>query len=222
MRLDLQHFGRLWRNTIRVVAFDTETTGLRAEDHILQIAWQPFIWGPSGVTDRGETSCQMIVPRKPISKRALEVHGITTGKASNGKSVGKVISCFLEAVEKSDVIIAHNASFDLRFVKQEIAYITRHNPKRGKCLAQKFEHPSFCTMDILRQLKLQSLKLVDVYRDLCGRQATKLHDAKADVEALVDIMECDTVNQCLFEVGRKRKRSDPERSLNEQDEGLSR
>jgi len=96
------------------VAFDIETTGLSStKDRIVEIAAVKF----RGTTVLG-TFSTLVAPGIPIPAQSRSIHGITDDMVKNAPPPRKALSDFLEFVEDT-VLLAHNAPFDLRFVKAE-------------------------------------------------------------------------------------------------------
>ena len=99
---------------MRFLFFDTETTGVSHQDHIVQL-------GAVLTNDKGKILGEMDMIVKPdgyaIPKGATAVHGISTQKAiEEGERLENVLGRFLLLVEQSDCLVAHNMDFDRRFV----------------------------------------------------------------------------------------------------------
>lgn len=111
---------------MRVLYFDTETTGLRPEGawengtlhpgQICQLAY--LIWQDGQVTARN-----YYFAVEYIEPGASAVTGLTVDKVlelSQGKLFGDYASEIVEDFEAADVIVAHNLSFDERFMSAEM------------------------------------------------------------------------------------------------------
>ena len=95
------------------VAIDLETTGLNPQqDRITEIAACRFIGG-----EKKEIYTTLINPGIPVPKNIVEITGITDDMVK-GHSIdwNNVQTIF----EKSQLIVAHNASFDRSFTDKKI------------------------------------------------------------------------------------------------------
>ena len=96
---------------------DVETTGLDPERHeIIELAMVPFTYSKDGVIfSTGEPFQGLQEPKEPISAEITAITGITqemvAGHALDAHQVDAV-------VEIVDLIVAHNASFDRRFLER--------------------------------------------------------------------------------------------------------
>ncbi len=98
-----------------MVIVDVETTGLHPVfDEIVEIA---------AIKIRNfvikDTFHSLIKPNKMIPERIIQIHGITNEMCENAPSPEKVIKKFVEFVGDSP-IIAHNASFDIGFIRNYV------------------------------------------------------------------------------------------------------
>ncbi len=171
--------------------FDTETTGLPrnykapASDlnnwpRMIQIGWivtnsegqhlesKSFIIRPEGFT---------------IPKNAASVHGITTEKAlAKGVALNLVLEEFKALVSKSDVLVAHNMSFDEKIIGAELI---RNNIKsdfhKKKKLCTMEASTNFCKLPGNYGYKWP--KLSELHIKLFGVDFEEAHDAANDIRA---------------------------------------
>jgi len=128
--------------------FDTETTGLpkdwgapvsklRNWPRLVQIAWLQYDGFGKQIS-----SCEHII--KPqgfaIPPDATRVHGITTERAmKDGVSLKKALTEFSKAISQSDILIAHNMSFDEKIVGAEFL--------RENISSELFKKSRLCTKE---------------------------------------------------------------------------
>jgi DNA polymerase III subunit epsilon len=101
----------------RVIVWDTETTGLSTKngDKIVEIGAIEMIDGKP----TGKQYHQYLNPERSIPKRATDVHGITDEMVKDMPTFKEVADEFLEFVGDAPMV-AHNASFDMRFINAEL------------------------------------------------------------------------------------------------------
>ena len=101
-------------------AFDTETTGLKAEiGRIIEIGAVKFT--KDGVTETFET---MLDPQMPISPAASNVNHIFDHMVRGKPLENEVMPRFIDFIGDS-VLVAHNAQFDIRFVNASLERLSR-------------------------------------------------------------------------------------------------
>lgn len=96
------------------VAFDTETTGFSSDkERIIEIGCVKVKHGK--IIDTKEW---LINPHHHISKWATKAHGITYDMVKGHPSFEDIYPEFIDYI-KGAVLIAHNAPFDVRFIRAE-------------------------------------------------------------------------------------------------------
>jgi len=99
----------------RVVVFDTETTGCSRYDEICQIAAVEYVRGV-----RNRTLALYICPACEMNPFAEEVHGLSMDfLAAHGMSPEEAMRQFFAFLGNDALLVAHNAKFDLRMLRQE-------------------------------------------------------------------------------------------------------
>jgi len=117
------------KDTLRYVVFDLETTGLFAAkgDRIIEIG-AVIVNGDS----MGEEFNSLIFTDKKISKEAQKVHGITAEMLAGQPKFEEVLASFKEFMGDS-TLIAHNAEFDVWFLRYEYWRVGHTLINRHKC-----------------------------------------------------------------------------------------
>jgi DNA polymerase III epsilon subunit family exonuclease len=107
-----------WRDR-QYIALDFETTGLDSHrDRVIEIGLLQFSIGPENLL-REETSLSLLVhPSMPIPRQASLVHGIYDLDVSSAPLFEACIGQ-LETLAGERTIIAHNAAFDIGFLRSE-------------------------------------------------------------------------------------------------------
>ena len=101
----------------RVVAFDTETTGLGEDDEVIQLSAVECNKGC-----RTRVFNAYIKPVRRHSDIATGIHGITRQfLRKNGRSPSEALSDFFDFLGTDVLLIAHNLRFDMRMLRQERA-----------------------------------------------------------------------------------------------------
>ena len=112
--------------TMRILVFDTETTGLPKERNpsIYRTELWPFVIQLSYVVYDSELNEVMVLVNDyiniafdtEISKESQEVHKITREMLNEGIPIKEALHKFNEYSKHCDLIIGHNVSFDKRMV----------------------------------------------------------------------------------------------------------
>jgi len=187
--------------------FDTETTGLSPEnDEIVAI-------GAVRIVNRriltGETFERIVHPGRPIPPDSTKFHGITDAMVAGRPPIAVVLPQF-HAFAKGATLVAHNASFDMRF-------LVKHEAAAGV----RFDNPVLCTLmlaaALLEDMPEHSL---DSVAQRFGIAIDRRHSALGDAMAtavlflhLVDVLDgrgIKTLGQALAASGsiaelRKRR-----------------
>ena len=99
--------------TARLIYYDTETTGLKADkDRVIELAaFDPV---------NNKSFEELINPQMPIPAEATAIHKITDEMVSEAKTFGEIIESFIAFCGEDAILVAHNNdSFDIHFLKEE-------------------------------------------------------------------------------------------------------
>ena len=183
----------------RLVAFDTETTGLRSYDgdRIIEFGAVELFVDDSTQITRVKHHQYMINPQMAIPREASAVSGIRTEDVANAPIFSRVANDIWNLLSDA-VVIAHNFSFDFGFLRNEFHRVGKEWPQtKGEVdtlqLSRRF-------MKGLRSKKLESVArelrvpLENAHRavddaEACGRvfvELTKSYGAPIDLEELLD------------------------------------
>jgi DNA polymerase III subunit epsilon len=101
--------------SLTYVIFDTETTGLDPErDEIVQIGAVRVVNGRIVAGERYDT---LVNPGRPIPPGSTKVHGISDDMVVAAPSVADAVAGF-HAFARDAILVAHNAPFDLAFLRR--------------------------------------------------------------------------------------------------------
>lgn len=127
----------------KILVIDVETTGLydfkrkpwdQKQPDLVEIAFAVFdlrrlVWAKS---------CVLITPKK-IEPEAAEVHGLTLNHLKTyGEKTEKALGTFAYLLQKTDLLVGHNISFDLACIRAAAASRQLKSPAKG-C-------ETYCTM----------------------------------------------------------------------------
>lgn len=174
---------------------DTETTGLnKNSDHVVQIAW---ILAHDQYSLH-EQECFIIRPDGYlVPPQAAKIHKITTERAlREGVPLASVLSALSKAAAKSNVLIAHNLTFDVGMLESSYRRAVLDYPLD--------RHAQICTMKSSAQWcaiphysgrsGYKWPKLTELHERLFGHSFAGAHDALSDVKACM---------RCYFELVRR-------------------
>jgi len=200
--LNIQEAEQTKATTQPYLFFDTETTGLPRSwreptsntenwPHIVQIAWVPS--SDAGIS--GELKNYIIKPEGfTIPRSASKIHGITTKRAlAEGVPIGVVLEEFTEAAKRSDLIIAHNMSFDEKMIEVELLRNQMPSKLQGMnkiCTMKSATH--YCDLPGPYGSKWPTLS--ELHIKLFATDFQDQHNAAADVSCCA---------KCFFELKRR-------------------
>ncbi|MFA5889695.1 MAG: DEDD exonuclease domain-containing protein [Actinomycetota bacterium] len=156
------------------VVFDLETTGGSPASCAITEIGAVKVRGGEVV---GEFQT-LVNPGVPIPAAITYLTGITDDMVAGAEPIDRVLPAFLEFAGRA-VLVAHNASFDTRFIAANLA--RHHYPAMG--------NPIVCTVRLARRLvrdEVPNLKLATLARALRARTSPS-HRALDDARATTDV-----------------------------------
>jgi len=174
---------------LREIVLDTETTGLdaRGDDRVIEI-------GCIEIYNRiptGEEYHCYINPKRDVPAEAEAVHGLSTAFLRDKPLFDVVADAFLDFI-KDDVLVIHNAPFDIGFLNAELGRLSKPALEMDRVVdtlqIARRKHPSgpnnldaLCKrygIDNSKRIKhgalMDSLLLADVYVELLGERQAAL------------------------------------------------
>ncbi|MFH5777680.1 PolC-type DNA polymerase III [Heyndrickxia oleronia] len=152
------------------VVFDVETTGLSAVyDTIIELAAVKIHNGE--IIDRFESFAN---PHHRLSNTTIELTGITDDMVESAPDVDIVLRKFLEW-SGNDVLVAHNASFDMGFINvgyQKIGLPKATNPVIDTLEVARLLYPEFKNHRLNTLAKKFDIELTQHHRAIYDAEAT--------------------------------------------------
>ncbi|HLR35760.1 MAG TPA: PolC-type DNA polymerase III [Tissierellales bacterium] len=173
------------------VVFDIETTGLSPKnDRITEIGAVKIEDGK--IVDRYN---QLVNPGVPIPEKIVELTGISDELVKNEPKVNEILPEFYEFI-KDTILVAHNASFDIGFIRENFFKIGINitNPVLDTLGLTRALFPQLKSYKLDRVAKYLNVELKDHHRAVNDAEATaniflKCLDALSDkgIKTLDDI-----------------------------------
>lgn len=164
---------------MKAFIFDTETTDL-INSGLLKIEQKPSIIEFYGErVDLSDGSVELTIerlfkPPRPITPEITKITNITNEMVENAPIFELHAEEIKKAIEESEVVIAHNASFDKEMVEIEFDRINK-----------KIKWPRVvCTVEATICIKGFRLNLNALHQELFGEPFSGAHRARQDVQAL--------------------------------------
>jgi len=111
-------------DNLTFVAFDVETTGLSPiSNALVELSGVKF----NLKDDQTETFSTLINPLCEITAQLTSIHGISNDMVASSPTYHTAVPAFLEWAGDA-VFIAHNASFDVEFIRVNISKLGKHCP----------------------------------------------------------------------------------------------
>lgn len=170
-----------------MIIFDTETTGLplplsaplSSQPHIIEFA-------ALKVDDKTFASLDeihfMVNPGILLEDKITKITGITNDDLKGKETFSFYYDQLVKFFENETIIVAHNASFDVKMLQFELKRIDK---------LDYFVMPQtiICTVIKSMYLKGYRLKLAELYQTLCEKEIKGAHRAINDVRALTECVK---------------------------------
>jgi len=153
---------------------DTETTGVSSDDKVCEVALMQIDEDFNVINQ----SCSLINPGKPIHYAASAVNGITDAMVADAPTLEQYMSDIGQPLLNEGVVfIAHNASFDHRFLKDFM-----QDDVKTLCTLKCARHiyPDAANH---KQGTLAAMLGIEVARE-------KAHSADGDLDVLLQLLKC--------------------------------
>lgn len=150
------------------VIFDIETTGLEPTTNEITEIGALKIQG----TELKNMFSSLIKPKKPISAEITRLTGIDDKMVKDAPTINTVLPQFMDFIGNS-VLIAHNADFDVSFIKEQLKKLNN----------EELPNSVLCTVKLSRFLlpQLRNHKLHTVAAHFCFKVENR-HRAIGDAE----------------------------------------
>jgi DNA polymerase-3 subunit epsilon len=165
---DIGEMGHMPLKALTFIVFDTETTGLQPSqgDQIVQIGAVRVV---NGRILSGESFNRIVNPGRRIPPESIKFHGITDDMVVDKPPISVVLPQF-KAFAADSVLVAHNAAFDLKFLRM----------REGEC-GIRFDNPVLDTMMLSSYLDgADAGHSLDAICDRFGIEITDRHTALGD------------------------------------------
>ncbi len=182
---------------MKVIVFDTETTGLPSsqlgledQPHICQFA--AVVWECS-VADKNMIEVaridELIKPPIALEYDAVAIHGITNKMIADKPDFAGVADKIVDAFCDADVAVAHNLSFDKTIIQYELQRLNRN----GNFLPEQIFDTMLASRDLCKLPgkygNFKSPRLDELYYFLFNEKFENAHNALADVLATSKCLE---------------------------------
>ena len=171
---------------MKALVFDVETTGLPKQRNasLFDTELWPYIvqmsWVVIDIVDCEIISINDHIVSLPedvvIPEDSIKIHGITNQMMlKSGKDIKNVLNKFQEDINTSQIIVAHNISFDKSVIGVESIRNLNCN------LFDKYKGNYYCTMKRSIKLCKKWAKLSVLHQKLFNQVPTNLHNSLIDV-----------------------------------------
>lgn len=156
----------------KIVAVDVETTGLHSKDRVVTLgAWRVDLNEINGGALRYDYIHLIFDPGRKSHPQAEQVHGYSDWTLRHQRPFSEHADIISEFISSADVVIAHNAAFDIQFINRELR-------ATGK---PDLDRELYCTMNAYRRTGLPGRASLNALCEKIGLQrAGERHGALED------------------------------------------
>lgn len=167
-------------NDATYIVFDVETTGLSAErDRLIEIAAVKI---KNGVEI--DTFESYINPQRKISELITNITSITNEDVENAPLEEEIMNKFYNWIDEDDILVAHNAKFDLGFIDTSFERLGLKNKNNASI------DTLFISRAVNEDLKKHGLgNLAKFYKIRLVQHHRAIYDTKATSEIFVKMLE---------------------------------
>lgn len=195
---------------MREIVFDTETTGLDpySGDRLVEIGAVELV----NHMPTGKEYHQYINPMRSMSEEVVKVHGLTEDFLSDKPTFEEICDDFLAFIGTDSSLVAHNASFDMKFLNCQLAELKKPTIDDSRVID---------TLIIARKKFPGSRVNLD---ELCRRfgidnSARTVHGALLDAQLLADVyLELLGGHEPGLLLGQSNEKAEVKSTTNEQAE----
>lgn len=163
------------KNAPKMIAFDTETTGLEAKEHrIVELAYILYENGEIIEKDTMRFNPEMSIPA--VTSR---IHGIYDKDVQNEPTFKDKAVELRELFSDDAIMVGYNILFDIKFLKEEF--------KRAGIKGFTGKNTTLDPMKIWKNIAPRH-RLVDAHKVFVGGKFDNAHSALADIEATVSVL----------------------------------
>lgn len=171
---------------MRVIIFDTETTGLTLHP-LAEIEAQPrIIEFAAAIVDSEQAAIvdefdQLINPTVNVTEEITRITGITNQMLVNQPLFPVVLPRIAELFSSAHLMCAHNFAFDDAMLRNEM--------RRWNLNGSQFPWPKqgVCTVVLYTEEFGYGPKLIELYQTKIGKPYAQTHRALDDVRALAEV-----------------------------------
>jgi DNA polymerase III epsilon subunit family exonuclease len=168
-----------WRQAA-YLALDFETTGLDpSRERVVEIGAIRFVPGAEGRNAEGGALASLVNPGIRMPREVIAIHGITDADVADSPSFAEVAPA-LSALAAGAYIVAHNAPFDLSFLRAELARAGLAAPVNPVLDTRLLARAAFPGLSSYRLVDLAARFGIDT-----GRSHRALDDARTCMELLL-------------------------------------
>ena len=186
---------------MKVLVFDTETNGLPKGinpsitethnwPHILQISFILYDDETHNILDIQDHLIK-VDDNIEISIECTKIHGITRSKCNKkGIPITDAIDLFNAAIQKADLVVGHNVSFDKRIImvecirQKKAQYFTRFGVRKAEYCTMKTT-TELCAIEKINMTTGEKYfkypNLSELHEKLFGNKPKGTHDSMADI-----------------------------------------